>query len=78
MTYASGGAAGPYDAQPAPGQWVCPFCRYAGPLRLEEQVSTPGWIVFAVLLFTCLPLFWVPLIFMKEQVRKCGGCGVKV
>lgn len=61
----------PYAPPPA---WQCPFCRsYARPVELSK-VSTGGWVLFAVLLLLCFPLFWVGLL-VKEHYRACGCCG---
>jgi predicted Zn finger-like uncharacterized protein len=43
----------------------------------KEEISTAGWVVFAVMLTVCFPLFWIGLL-MKEQYRACAECGRKV
>lgn len=40
---------------------------------MVEKVSQNGWIVFVVLVFTCLPLCWIGLL-MKTQVPQCPNC----
>ncbi len=54
----------------------CPVCRQNAQLVAREQISTAGWIVFAVLLVTFFPLFWIGLL-MKEQYFLCSSCGTK-
>jgi hypothetical protein len=54
--------------------YSCPFCMYQGPAMMKQRISTGGWIVFAVLMFVCLPLFWIGLL-MKETVPACPQCG---
>jgi hypothetical protein len=54
--------------------WACPFCRYAGPAQFAQKISTGGWIVFAVMLLVCFPLFWIGLL-MKDNVPRCPNCG---
>lgn len=43
----------------------------------KEEISTGGWVVFALMLTFCFPLFWIGLL-MKEQHRACGDCGRKL
>ncbi len=59
---------------------TCPVCSHQGPPIVTQQVSTGGWIVFAVLLVTCFPLCWIPFVVdgLKEEVRRCGACGCKM
>jgi len=71
---------GPYGAQQivvaSPmfmAGWSCPYCRYQGQAIAAEKISTGGWIVFAVLLLVCFPLFWIGLL-MKETVAQCPQC----
>jgi hypothetical protein len=55
----------------------CPFCRTTARPIVRQQVSTGGWVLLVVLLICCLPLFWVGL-FVKEDFRACGRCGIKL
>ena len=57
-----------------PAGFACPFCRAHGAPLQRAKISTAGWIVFAVLLLLCFPLFWIGLL-MKETYRVCGSCG---
>src|SRR5262249_34470875 len=56
-------------------------CTYCGPRtlpRTKKKVSTAGWVFFWVLLlFLCLPLCWIGL-FIKDEFRVCGDCGMKL
>lgn len=65
----------PYAAgsRPAPGSYRCPRCGTTQPPLTEKKISTEGWIVFAVLLVFCLPLFWIGLL-MKKEHRICSMC----
>ena len=61
------------------GRFACPYCGSDAPPRDETQISSGGWVLFVVLLvFLCWPVCWIPLITMKETVRKCGDCGTKL
>lgn len=51
----------------------CRICGYAGHAMMVEKISTAGWVVFAVLLLVCLPLFWIGLL-MKETRCQCPNC----
>jgi len=61
---------------PGPAQQMAPACfrcGYNGPIAMVEKVSQNGWIVFAVLAVTCLPLCWIGLL-MKAHVAQCPNC----
>lgn len=67
----------PYGYAPAPMQpvgFTCPFCRVQGVPQERKKISTGGWVVFAVLLIFCFPLFWIGLL-MKDTFRVCSSCG---
>ncbi|HEY8561411.1 MAG TPA: LITAF-like zinc ribbon domain-containing protein [Pyrinomonadaceae bacterium] len=70
--------AGMQPFQPAAvGQnFHCPRCSSQLYPRVTRQISTAGWIVFAVLLITFFPLFWIGF-FIKEEVRTCPVCNFK-
>ena len=55
------------------GQYKCPYCGTNQPPYTSSQISTGGWIVFAVMLLVCFPLFWIGLL-MKENVSICPVC----
>jgi hypothetical protein len=58
---------------PAAPMFRCPFCSNTSPPFERQKVSTGGWVVFAVLLLFCFPLFWIGLL-MKEKFRVCSHC----
>jgi RNA polymerase subunit RPABC4/transcription elongation factor Spt4 len=54
----------------------CPRCASQLFPRVSRQISTAGWIVFAVLLVTIFPLFWIGFL-IKEEVRTCPVCNFR-
>lgn len=58
---------------PAPGVY-CPYCRMQVAPVMLQRVSAAGWVVFALLLFFCVPLCWIGVL-MKESYTACGQCG---
>jgi transposase-like protein len=81
QTYSPAQTESPRVPPPPPHQELpgfrCPFCKTTRKPQVREQISLAGWIVFAVLMFACLPLFWIGLL-MKENVHYCGDCGMKL
>jgi DNA-directed RNA polymerase subunit RPC12/RpoP len=59
------------------GSFKCPYCGSTYPPRVINQMSQAGLIVLIVLIFVCLPLFWIGLL-MKEDIRICSDCGIKI
>ena len=55
----------------------CPHCMSQFLPKTDRRISTAGWIVFAVLLVTFFPLFWVGLL-IKEDVHVCPSCSTKI
>ena len=55
----------------------CPRCSSQLMPRFERKISTAGWIVFAVLLVTFFPLFWIGFL-IKEDVRVCPVCNLSL
>lgn len=55
----------------------CPYCQSAYPPMVMQRISAGGWVVFAVMILFCLPLFWIGLL-MKEDYRVCTSCGMKL
>ncbi len=55
----------------------CPRCSSQFYPKVVKKVSTAGWIVFAVLMVTFFPLFWIGLL-IKEDVRMCSVCNARV
>jgi hypothetical protein len=56
---------------------VCPYCHSSSGYYFSEQISTAGWVTFAVLMVTCWPLFWIGLL-IKEQQTHCRTCHVRL
>ncbi|MEP7074468.1 MAG: LITAF-like zinc ribbon domain-containing protein [Acidobacteriota bacterium] len=57
--------------------YLCPRCMNRFPPRYERKISTTGWIVFAVLLITFFPLFWIGLL-IKEDTWVCQACNARL
>lgn len=55
----------------------CPRCSSQAMPQSVRKISTAGWIVFAVLLVTIFPLFWIGFL-IKEDVRICPVCGLRI
>lgn len=55
----------------------CPRCGTQNLPLVSRKISTAGWIVFAVLLIFTFFFFWIGLL-MKEDVRVCPVCGLRV
>ncbi len=66
-----------YAGAPAPMSFRCPYCQSTHPPLISSKISDAGWIVFAVMLLFCFPLFWIGLL-MKEDQRICRSCGMKL
>lgn len=58
------------------GGYHCPRCGSQLFPRVTRQISTGGWIVFAVLLVTFFPLFWIGFL-IKDEVRVCPVCNFR-
>jgi hypothetical protein len=54
--------------------WQCPFCHCTTPPVQMSKINTTGWVLFAVLLVCCFPLFWIGLL-VKDYYRACVHCG---
>lgn len=59
------------------GRFRCPFCGSRETPDTRSQISVGGWVVFAVMMFFCFPLFWIGLL-MTEEYRVCRDCGSKL
>jgi len=55
----------------------CPHCMSQFLPKTDRRISTAGWIVFAVLLVTVFPLFWIGLL-IKEDVHVCPSCNTRL
>ncbi|MBS1793748.1 MAG: LITAF-like zinc ribbon domain-containing protein [Acidobacteria bacterium] len=68
----------PFQGTPArTHDYRCPRCGSQLFPRIVRQISTGGWIVFAVLLVFFFPLFWVGLL-IKEEISVCPVCNLRV
>lgn len=61
----------------SPGQYRCPYCGTNHPPFTTTQVSSGGWVVFALMLLFCFPLFWIGLL-MKDTHQICSQCRVRL
>lgn len=67
----------PIQYQPIQSTFRCPYCQSnAGYIR-QSKTSTGGWIVFAVLLLVCFPLFWIGFLIQDSQ-DVCVSCRVRL
>lgn len=69
----------PAEPQPAqPPRWRCPYCQSTAGFYDRSEITTAG-MIFAVvlLLFLCLPLFWIGF-FMTEDRRYCAACHTRI
>jgi lipopolysaccharide-induced tumor necrosis factor-alpha factor len=55
----------------------CPYCGTGEPPYVSTTISSEGWVVFALLLIFCFPLFWIGLL-ITEQRRHCADCGARL
>jgi len=63
----------PHAARPQATGYRCPYCKSAAPPFTIQKISDAGWIVFALMLVMCFPLFWIGLL-MKDEQRFCSAC----
>ncbi len=64
-------------SRPGRRGFCCPYCGSTDVPITKSKISAAGWVVFAVLLVFCFPLFWIGL-FIKEDFKECADCGTKV
>jgi lipopolysaccharide-induced tumor necrosis factor-alpha factor len=55
----------------------CPYCGCTEPPLQSSDISAAGWVVFALMLLFCFPLFWIGLL-IKEEYRRCVDCGARL
>ncbi|HKS29512.1 MAG TPA: LITAF-like zinc ribbon domain-containing protein [Pyrinomonadaceae bacterium] len=63
--------------QPQLSGYRCPYCHSTAPPFSIEKISDGGWIVFAVMLLFCFPLFWIGLL-MKDNQQFCSTCRARI
>jgi RNA polymerase subunit RPABC4/transcription elongation factor Spt4 len=59
------------------GNYRCPRCGTNHLPITKRQISTAGWITFAVLLVLTGILFWIGLL-IREDVKSCPICNFKM
>lgn len=67
-------------AQPGysgPSSFSCPYCHTTAPPLIKSEVSTGGWIVFAVLLMTTCVGCVIGLM-IRDQYRICSQCKIRL
>ena len=62
---------------PQPTGYRCPYCKSSAPPFAIQKISDAGWIVFALMLLMCFPLFWIGLL-MKDEQRFCSMCRARL
>jgi len=55
----------------------CPRCGSTARPYSSTVISDGGWIVFAVMMLVCFPLFWIGLL-MTETRTVCSRCGLRL
>ena len=73
----SNGMMYPRPAHLMSASYHCPRCNTQNLPYIKRQISTAGWITFAVLLVTTGIFFWIGLL-IKEDVRVCPVCNTTV
>ncbi|MFK7767815.1 MAG: LITAF-like zinc ribbon domain-containing protein [Mariniblastus sp.] len=70
------GPATPPTVQP---RFSCPYCQTNRPPVWKSEVSQIGWIVFAVLLVSCVtaPVCFVGL-FIRDKYQVCSQCKIRL
>ena len=61
---------------PQPG-FACPYCGTHSPPIWKSEVSTIGWIVFAVLFVTTCVFCFIGL-FIRDRYRVCSNCKIRL
>jgi LITAF-like zinc ribbon domain len=55
----------------------CPYCKSHEIPAIEKTTSAIGWIL-GLLLLPTLVFWWIPLVFMKDEHRRCRTCGMRL
>ena len=66
-----------WQGNPMQQTFLCQRCMNRIPPVYKRRISTAGWIVFAALLVTFFPLFWIGF-FLKEDVWVCPACNARM
>lgn len=67
----------PREWRPQRRGYECPFCGSTEPPATRKEISVGGWIVFAVMLLFCFPLFWIGFL-IKDEKYFCYDCRRKI
>ncbi len=62
--------------RPLMNNYRCFRCGTNHPPVIQRQISTAGWVVFAIILVMFFPLFWIGLL-IKDDVMICPVCNFK-
>lgn len=64
---------------PAGMMWTCPYCRFQGRPQEIQKVATAGWIIFFLMLFSCVGILfcWLPLL-IRDRRTVCPSCNTAV
>jgi hypothetical protein len=67
------------DLRPEGPRFRCPYCRSTREPIRGRKVSLAGWILFLVLMGSCVGLLvcWIGLL-LTEEYTVCDDCGVSV
>jgi DNA-directed RNA polymerase subunit M/transcription elongation factor TFIIS len=57
--------------------FCCPFCQTRHPPIWRSEISTAGWITFAILLICTCFFFWVGFL-IREKYLVCSVCKVRL
>lgn len=60
-----------------PAGFTCPYCGTHAPPNWKSEVSTIGWIVFAILLVTTCVFCFIGL-FIRDRYRVCSKCRIRL
>jgi hypothetical protein len=67
----------PVAQRPQSSGYRCPYCQSATVPFTIQKISDAGWIVFAIMMLACFPLFWIGLL-MKQDESYCSVCRARL
>lgn len=65
------------DIGGAHGPPPCPNCNSRAPALVKSEVSTVGWIIFAILLMTTVVFCWIGVL-IRDKYRICSYCKIRL